>query len=295
MMNKTRLLTLIALIITAVTAQAKDGLLWKVTGGNTIGPSYILGTHHLVPKSMIDSIYGLRDAISDVDAVYGEVANTADVLAETQAAMLKYGMAPQDSTLSKVLSPDDYAIIDSILTSYFHIPILKSLDMMKPMMVEIQFTSIQMADVTAKYGADGLFDFALMQEMQDKGKEVNGLESVDDQMRILMSAPISLQAKSLVETARRNDEMKALGNELTEIYMSQDLDALGKFMEANATGLDNDEAILTGRNRDWVDKLTAIFPERRVLVAVGSGHLPGTDGLISLLRARGYTVTPVTR
>ncbi|WP_429538012.1 TraB/GumN family protein [Paraburkholderia youngii] len=40
--------------------------------------------------------------------------------------------------------------------------------------------------------------------------------------------------------------------------------------------------------------LPPLLDEGGAFVLVGVGHLPGRDGLIELLRARGYTVTPVT-
>ena len=47
------------------------------------------------------------------------------------------------------------------------------------------------------------------------------------------------------------------------------------------------------RNRKWMEKITMTLPVQRVLVAVGAAHLVGKDGLINLLRERGYTVEPV--
>jgi hypothetical protein len=36
-----------------------------------------------------------------------------------------------------------------------------------------------------------------------------------------------------------------------------------------------------------------MMPERAALVCVGAGHLPGDQGLLQLLRDRGYTVEPM--
>ena len=53
------------------------------------------------------------------------------------------------------------------------------------------------------------------------------------------------------------------------------------------------EKIFTSRNKNWAEKLNTLMPQQSILVVVGSGHLPGDDGLLDLLKRKGYTVEPM--
>ncbi len=67
--------------------------------------------------------------------------------------------------------------------------------------------------------------------------------------------------------------------------------------DMRATGYTDDEItrfereMLADRNRAWLPRLEAHFTTPEVFVAVGAGHLYGADGLLALLRARGFVVT----
>jgi hypothetical protein len=49
------------------------------------------------------------------------------------------------------------------------------------------------------------------------------------------------------------------------------------------------ERLLVARNRNWLPQLEALFNRSgRAFVVVGAAHLIGPDGLIAMLRDRGY-------
>lgn len=51
--------------------------------------------------------------------------------------------------------------------------------------------------------------------------------------------------------------------------------------------------LLTERNQRWLPQIIGILPQQPALIAVGSAHLFGEQGLIRRLRQAGYTVSPV--
>ena len=51
------------LLFIGIALNANAQLLWKISGNGLEKPSYILGTHHLAPLSIKDSIAGLPEAV----------------------------------------------------------------------------------------------------------------------------------------------------------------------------------------------------------------------------------------
>lgn len=43
----------------------------------------------------------------------------------------------------------------------------------------------------------------------------------------------------------------------------------------------------------WIEKMPSIMKETPTLFVVGAGHLPGTNGVLKLLKEKGYTVEPM--
>jgi len=53
------------------------------------------------------------------------------------------------------------------------------------------------------------------------------------------------------------------------------------------------EKLLTGRNINWTTIIPNLIKDQGCFIAVGAGHLSGEKGLISLLRAKGYSLTAI--
>ena len=66
--------TVAVAIVCAVAAQAQ--VFYKVSGNGLQKPSYIFGTHHLAPLSMLDSIPSAKAALDETERAVGEVDMT---------------------------------------------------------------------------------------------------------------------------------------------------------------------------------------------------------------------------
>ena len=53
-----------------------------------------------------------------------------------------------------------------------------------------------------------------------------------------------------------------------------------------------ENVMVSQRNVMWMDRLPALLDDGSAVIVVGAYHLPGPNGLVALLRERGYTVKP---
>jgi len=142
-----------------------------------------------------------------------------------------------------------------------------------------------------------MMEQVIMEEAKQYNKKIKGLETMAYQAGVLDSIPYKLQAEQLVSYidnansgVNEDKEMK----EMFEAYKKQDLKKLEELMVQSDAGMASfTDILLYHRNRNWVNKLKTLLPEKSLLIAVGAGHLPGEKGVINLLRKEGYTVTPV--
>lgn len=129
------------------------------------------------------------------------------------------------------------------------------------------------------------------------GRPVVGLETAEEQLRMLAGLPLPVQDLMLRDALAHLDEATASLLALARAWQVGDepaLEALAREGVDELPGLARlYETLLDERNRRWLARLRPLLddPERAgqtFLVAVGALHLPGPQGLVALLRDAGY-------
>lgn len=286
---------ILALVLVALVSQAQ--LLWKVSGNGLGRPSYIFGTHHMAPASMIDQIPAMEAAIAGCDIVVGEVEKDSLTSPEVQTRMAQAMIAPMDSTLDQLLTPEEYGIVEKVFNKYFGTMgvTLSQMKNLKPSAISTQMQAMQAIKYFPNFDASNLIDVAVQSRANEAGRPSAGLESIQEQIDLLFNGSLKEQAQGLLETCKQDEFFQQQSVALADAYMSQSLDKVYQVM-TDATMGGSEEAmdiLIYNRNRNWVEKLVTIMPERACLVCVGAGHLPGDKGLLQLLRNAGYTVEPM--
>ena len=184
--------------------------------------------------------------------------------------------------LTELLSPADY----DYLKTYFRDSLQQNLDLyagMKPVLVAALLYG-KMLGCTP-----GSPEMALAQQASLRKMPIEGLESVADQMAMLDSLPAEKSAQDMLQAVRHLDSSRTALHTLLARYRSGQVDSLldGGFSAAEQ------EKLLYRRNRNWVPVMERAARQKPAFFAVGAGHLGGPQGLVALLRKRGYTVRPV--
>lgn len=290
---------LLSLLVAAIsTLGCNAQLLWEVSGNGLEKPSYIFGTHHIAPISVIDSVPGFAAALASADKVYGEMVMSEAQTPQSQQVMLTYAMAPQDSTLTKVLTAAQTDSLEKVLKRYMG-PMASAAQFapLKPAMVNTVLALAQSNAAFPGFDPSKQLDTEIQNRGQAAGKEIGGFETIEDQCKAMFGTSVMTQANELMEMVRNDDKAGEIAIKLAKAYLAGDLKSMLAIMEDPSMGGDADwsERMLNKRNANWVRIMAGLLPTASVFIAVGAGHLPGDKGLLSLLRKEGYTVKPVEK
>lgn len=276
-------------------------LLYKITHKDLSKPSYIVGTYHLAPASFVDSIPGARIAFEAVEVVCGEVVMSEMESKENEKKVMDAMMLPDGKSLAHVLTADEMQRLNDYMSKLIGMnlenPILKKqMGNMTPMAISTQLQLVQYMKITPRFNPMKLIDAYFQKAAKKAGKKVIGLETVDFQIETLYKGTtIERQKEQLFCMVDNSEYYTQQMKELVAAYFSQDIQAIRDMTEEKLGNScdstpEEDLALIYNRNAAWAEKMPAMMGEASTLFVVGAAHLPGEQGLLELLRARGYTV-----
>ncbi len=288
---KKRLIFILATSV-ILTFQSNAQLLWKISGNGLEKPSYLFGTHHVAPIHICDSIAGFNEAFNSCKQLYGELE--LDDIQAVSKEIAKYTLLPQDSLLDKLYTPEEYKLIDEVVKKNMGVS-ADQLKMLKPVTISTQLSVIISMQAFNDFNPTLPLDAFLQKKAKEQGMSVKGFETSLFQAQILFGEPLPQQASALLKTIKHFDKMKLFIIEMCDVYMKQDLDSIFKLMQDPELSFTPEEMnrLVNNRNHNWSQQLKDILPQQPTFIVVGGGHLPGSNGLIELLRKQGFTVTPV--
>jgi uncharacterized protein YbaP (TraB family) len=275
----------IALLFTGQAAQAKT-FGWKATGKS--GVVYVIGSVHVLSKDFYPLNPALEAAYKDSDLLVEELNLDEAMGLDSQMSFLSRGMLPSTTSLDKVVSPATYALLSKRLAGS-GIPI-EPLMLLKPWMVALMLEQLewQKAGLDPELGLDKHF----FDQAKRDGKAVQGFETVEYQLSLFDGMPAAEQEHLLAETLKDIDTEQSNMSKLIEAWRTGDATTVERIVLADLKPEPQlYQRLLAGRNRNWMPTIDALLLRKgHALIVVGAAHLVGADGLIAMLKAKGYTV-----
>jgi uncharacterized protein YbaP (TraB family) len=269
-------------------------LLWKISGNGLKHPSYLYGTMHVLCAEDATVSDSLKFVIKNCDQIYFEL--DMDNFGE-MTGLLKYIRMNDGTKLSELLTPEEYAKVEAYfkannlpLSMFSRIKPYFTSSLIGESMMSCSSKDGQQSILSQKNGMEEL----IMRESKQYNKEIKGLETTEFQASIFDSIPYKKQAKDLVTYIDSIESYRQVTMEMIDVYRKQNLEQMDSLMNKSDPGMeDYMDLLLYGRNRHWVAQMPALMKDNSILFAVGAGHLPGEQGVITLLRKKGYKVTPM--
>jgi len=272
-------------LVPALAADRQQGLLWEISGqGGQV--SYLFGTIHSDDPAVLKLAAPVQDVFKAADAVVVEALLDMDAMLYSSKAML----LADGRLLSQITGQDLFAQTAGSIAAR-GIPAVV-LEHMKPWA----------AAVTLSIPAQGtgmVLDRVLYERALQAGKPVHGLETIREQLAIFDELPEDRQLDLLRDAVENFPDFDAMYAELLAAWRQRDLDHLlsinKEMLQAGDRqfAADIQERVVTGRNHVMAERMEPYLKAGNAFVAVGALHLPGKEGLLALLRQRGYSVRAI--
>jgi uncharacterized protein YbaP (TraB family) len=286
--NRVFTAVVLALVLAGGAAAQTRGhsFLWKVQSGANV--MYLAGSVHALTADAypLNPVY---QRAFDASSVLVEEIDLAEADPLTGGlGLLAKGMYTDGRTFNGVVSRETAALVAEKLKGT---PLaLELIQPMKPWMVTLMLEALgaQSAGLDPELGLDKHF----YNLATDSRKQVIGLETVEYQIDRFDKMPDAMQEQLLrSELAEMETEKTSLRTLLTA-WQSGDAAAIEKMLLMSFT--DNPAAynsLITERNRNWMPQLDACLKRSTpCFVIVGAAHIVGPQGLLALLRQRGYQI-----
>jgi len=260
---------------------------WRVQGTNCV--VHLLGSVHVLKEEHYPLPGVFESAFSNASVVVFETDIGEMMKPEAQGKMLGQAMLPDGVFLRDQLSTNTYAALQAHLKSAGMPELMISklkpgFAMMTLVMLELQKDGFQ---------ADQGMDLYFYNRAKKQKKATRGLESVDFQIGLLCGLDKEESESMVKSTLTELKDAKAKFDELLTAWQSGDEAGLEKLLnEANREEPALMKRLVTDRNVKWAPQIEQLAKgTNNVAVIVGAAHLVGRDGVVDLLRKRGWKVT----
>ena len=264
---------------------APDPAVWKLTDEDS--DIYLFGTIHILNPELdwksakVEAAFGAAKTI-----IFEAPADTSDPEA-AQALVAKYGLNPQGTTLSSLLSEQANQKLALVLEQLGMEGAASNFEPLRPWLVGATLSVLQIQSIGGDPNAG--VERILGAEAVRAGKTIGYFESDEQQMQILSGLSSEAEVFFLEEGLRQIEEDPNQILDLVQAWRAGDQGAINEMLVTGMVGQDElIEALLTRRNFNWASQIENLMRgSGTVFIAVGAAHLVGKQSVQVYLSEKG--------
>lgn len=261
--------------------------LWKVQGTSNV--VFLAGSVHLLkPENYplptpIESAYS-NSQILAFETDIGKLNSPA-----TQFGLLSKARLPAGETLQSELSPATYRAFTNHLEEA-GLPVMM-FETLKPMMgiATLELLELQKLGADPELGLDQYF----FKRAKEDDKKIVPLETVDFQIGLIFDFSKPEEELMVKTSLEEIDQTRKYYDDMVSAWQTGDSAKLAKLL--NDAMRDSPviyKRLVTDRNQNWIPKIEKLLRgPKNAMVVVGAGHLVGDEGVVELLKKRGWKIT----
>lgn len=320
-MNKKSIITALLFVVAAATANAQ--FLFRISGNGLEKPSYMLGTIHSLPGSVLDSIPEYIEAEAQCEQLYPEsdISDNQKIdeltydFAKWSLDLLSNSTLPDEKTIFDLLSKEQSELLVDKMKQVAGIsltdPLMESLTKLQPAYFILIFDGLIHKEVRSKYVSNNdiqsSLDVTCIQRAKLRGIEVGQLDDkhfqdilgrASGKMQEILSQSVDEQVDSLMTLVSNYDqrlqaamdESDAL-DQVIEYWRQADFESFVamRYFQSVVNTAPN----IKDRNMKWLPKMQEAMKKAPTMFCFGAAHLLGEHGIIQLLNDAGYKVEQV--
>ncbi len=257
----------------------KNSLLWEISGNGLQQSSYLYGTMHVSKRIAFR-----------LDDVFYEALDRSEMVALE---------SDPDTWLEKI---DDYGSMGTGFNTngFYTYPFVLKNPKKEEIASYLSFEDRRVNNIlyrtneySQNFEEETYLDMFIYQAGKKFEKPVIALEDLEESAALVGRASLNAMKQKPDEWLQKKMQQQDPMSLLQDAYRNRNIDLLDSIDKAMYTEhyLKN---MLYIRNRNMAKRLDSIMQGSKVFTGIGAAHLPGKDGVISMLKKMGYTVRPLT-
>ncbi len=284
-LNLSRITLTLFIIFTASGVWAESSV-WVVSSSKA--NVYLAGSFHVLRSSDYPLPAEFFTAYKNSGKIVFEVPSNAAEGLEHMGDFLNGAMYTDGTTLKDHMTQAAFTKMETFCKERNY-P-LEQYQSFKPAMFLTMLTVLEMKRIGAdpQKGVDYFFQEKALQD----GKSTGSLETVDQQLKLLLAMDEGMGSDQIIESIDEFRQIEAQLGEYLAVWRKGDEAGMEElFIKDFKNYKKLYQTLIVDRNNKWMTDITGFLNgPGNTMVIVGAAHLAGQDGLINLLRKRGYKV-----